>query len=129
MKAKFLWKRIPNDLKSTATQTTSELFNIWSITKLFIERKYPAVFSVVNELKMSSYQWSSDEIKNLLEQLIVVSKERLIDIVNFAYISIKVQDFASLFCVSEEEATKIGFAQKWTLDESKEFLIPKKKDD
>lgn len=127
MKAKFLWKRLPNDLRASATQTKSELFNIWSFTKLFIERKYSETFTLVNELISSSYQWSSDEIKNLIEKLIVVSKERLMDMVNYAYLSIKVQDFAHLLGISNEEAIKIGFEQKWTIDETKTFLVPKKK--
>jgi len=125
MKAKFLWKRLPTALKKNAVDNQTELFQIWSLVQLLVERKYSQAFSCAYQLK--SYQWSSEELGHLARQLVHASRERLFDLLNVAYSSISVKELANLLSSSTDEALKAALAQKWSLDETKEFLVPVKK--
>lgn len=124
MQAKFLWKRMSKTLK---VDSQSELQRIWSLAQLLIQRKHAQAYEFVNQLKKANYQWSSPEIQSLFERLVEMSKEKLFDLINFAYSTINVQELASMLSVSNEEAICIALSRSWTLDESKLFLLPKKK--
>ena len=126
MKAKFLWRRIPSSLKISSVHNQSELHNVWSLSQLLIERKYAQVFALLKQLH--AYQWSSEEIRKLVEELTTLTKMRLIELINLAYMSINVQELANMFGLTTiEEAIKFGLEQKWTLDETKIYLFPLKK--
>ncbi len=124
MKAKFLWKRTPKSFKA---DSQSELQRIWSLAQFLIQRKYNQAFEFVNQLKKVNYTWSDPEIEVLFERLIEISKEKLFDLLNFAYSTINVQELATILSISNEEAIGVAIGRNWTLDESKLFLLPKKK--
>jgi hypothetical protein len=123
MLAKFLWKRIPNGLK---TDTNNELNSIWSIIRPLIQRQYNQAFEIANNYKRSNKTWSSQELAQLLDKLIEISKERLFDLINVAYSSINLQEFAGLLGLSCEEAKKIALSRDWVVDETNTYLLPKK---
>jgi hypothetical protein len=124
MKAKFLWKRIPDILKQ---DPNNELNSLWSLIRFLIQRKYSEAFGLANQYKSSNRTWSSTDLSNLLDNLMEKSKERVLDLVNLAYSSIHVQEFANLFGLSVDDAKKMALVRDWTLDESKTYLLPKKK--
>ena len=124
MKAKFLWKRTPKSFKA---DSQSELQRIWLLAQFLIQRKYNQAFEFANQLKKANYKWSEPEIEILFERLIEISKEKLFELLNFAYSTINVQELATMLNLSAEEAIGIATSRNWTLDESKLFLLPKKK--
>ena len=127
MKARFLWKRLPSTLKTSAIENKSELYHVWSLIQLFIERKYSAAFTLIQQQRAANFQWSTLETRNLVEQLVDVSKKRLLDLISLAYLSINVQEMASLFGVSDTDAINLGLSENWSLDDTKTFLNPLKK--
>jgi hypothetical protein len=124
MKAKFLWKRIP---KSVKTDPQSELHRVWSLTQFLIQRKYAQVFGYINQLRSMNYEWSSPEIGMLIIKLTEITRERLFDLLNYAYLTINVQEMAGFLSTQTEDAINIALSQNWTLDDSKLFLLPQKK--
>lgn len=124
MKAKFLWKRIP---KSVKTDSQSEIHRIWSLTQFLIQRKYAQVFGYMNQLRSMNYEWSSPEIRILINKLTEITRERLFDLLNYAYLTINVHEMAGFLSTQTEDAINIALSQNWTLDDSKLFLLPQKK--
>jgi hypothetical protein len=124
MLAKFLWKRIPNTLKS---DTNNELNSIWLIVRPLIQRQYNQAFEVANNYKRSNKTWSSHELAQLLDILIEISKERLFDLINVAYSSINLQEFADFFGLSCDEAKNIALSREWIMDETNIYLLPKRR--
>lgn len=118
---------MPAALKNPAVENQTELFHLWSLIQHLIERKYSQAFAYANQ-QLKSYQWSSEELGNLIKQLMQTVQERLFDLLSLAYSSISVKELASLLgCVSTDEALKAGLDINWSLDDTKEFLIPVKK--
>jgi hypothetical protein len=124
MKAKFLWKRIP---KSVKTDSQSEIHRIWSLTQFLIQRKYAQVFGYMNQLRSMNYEWSSPEIRILVNKLTEITRERLFDLLNYAYLTINVHEMAGFLSTQTDDAINIALSQNWTLDDSKLFLLPQKK--
>lgn len=127
MKAKLLWKRIPLNVKQ---DTRSELSALWQFSKLFIQRKYAQLFELANQLKSNSnHEWSTSELKSQFERLVEKTQSDLFDLISLAYSSISVRDLSHLFAMSNnpERVVELTNAKGWTLDESRNFLIPKKK--
>ncbi len=113
-----MWKRVPSNLKAS----NSELSKIWSVIQLFIQRNYSLAFERANQLT----SFSNDEIRNLFSYFIENMREKLFNLVQVAYSSIDVREFASLLQLDEEKIIKIALQNEWKLDENRTFLIPKK---
>ncbi len=77
-------------------QQSEELNRIWFIVQLLIQRKYDQAFQVYNQVKASNRPWSSNELSGLMDNLIEISRERVLDLVNLAYSSINIQDLANM---------------------------------
>lgn len=92
MKAKFLWRRIPIEMR----QQSEELNRIWLIVQLLIQRKYEQAFQVYNQVKTNNQRWSSNDLSELMDNLIEISRQRIFDLVNSAYSSINIQDLANM---------------------------------
>jgi len=95
MKAKFLWRRIPLEMR----QQSEELNRVWIIVQLLIQRKYDQAFQVYNQFKENNQVWSSNEFSKLMDYLIEISRQRVMDLVNLAYSSINIQDLANMLGV------------------------------
>lgn len=119
MKAKFLWKRIPKTVRSER----SELSSLWGLIQLLIQQKYSQLFDLANIHK----NWSSSELTTLFASLIEKTRERLFDLISVAYSSIDIREMAAMFGISDEEIVRISLSKGWTLDETRHYLLPKKK--
>lgn len=123
MQAKFLWKRVPPGLKANQ----SELSKLWCLAQCFIQRKYSDAFELANQMKASNHMFTSPELDQLVDSLIEKSKERLFDLIILAYSSISIKDMADLLRMSAEDTVKIALGQAWELDETRMFLMPRKR--
>ena len=121
MKAKFLWKRVPAHLRSSP-----ELLNIWSLVKCLIQRDYIQVFAIGKQLKECD-QFSSPNLKLLVEDLLSNAKTQLLALISEAYSSISVQELANSLGLTGDEVITLGFQHGWALDETCMFLVPNKK--
>ena len=88
-----------------------------------ILRKYKIAFQLSNQY---STQWSSDELRTLINALINKTKDNLFNLIANAYSSISIHEFSNLLNVSNDEAVNVGIRNGWSLDESKAYLLPVK---
>ena len=128
MKAKFLWKRIPSHLKQ---QGQSELNQLWTFSEFLIKRQYSEAFGLINKHQNANkIQFlSNTDLNSLITLLVEKTKERILDLINVAYSSISLNDISSLFSITTDEVLKLALAREWTQDDSKQFLITRRKQD
>lgn len=119
MKAKFLWKRIPKAMRVEG----NELAHLWNLIQLLIQQKYSQLFELSNVHK----KWSNDELTTLFGTLIEKTRERLFDLISVAYSSINIKEMATMFGINDDEIVQICLNKGWTMDETRHYLIPKKK--
>lgn len=108
------------------TDSNSELHHIWSLSQFLLQRKYKHVFDFSIQLKRTNHQWSEPSIEFLFKRVIELSRDRLFELLNFAYSTISVQELANLLSTSTEEAIGLALKQDWTIDASRSLLMPKK---
>jgi COP9 signalosome complex subunit 8 len=128
MKAKFLWKRVPDHFKQSNAeqQELSELNRLWQVAVLLIKRQYAQAFELVNRFKQEKNEFfRSIELNNLLALLVEKIRDRLFDLVNVAYSSIRIDELAKLVGLDCERALAAALKREWVLDETKEYLLPK----
>lgn len=110
--AKFLWKRIPNDLK-----TDEELATIWKIGQSFWKREFTEAYSVI-----SSYEWS-DNHKESSQKLYSILQNRMVELVAKAYSIIKFDALANLLGINDE-ATLLELVnnKQWEVDQENKLV-------
>ncbi|XP_076765328.1 COP9 signalosome subunit 8 [Xylocopa sonorina] len=103
--AKYLWKRIPADLKSGS----AELGQIWVVGQRMWQRDWPAVHVALNA------DWSED-VSNIMAALKDNVRERAITLISKAYSSLGLTVFASMTGLALEEARRVAIERGWTVD-------------
>ncbi|CAK9827341.1 COP9 signalosome complex subunit 8 [Anthophora retusa] len=103
--AKYLWKRIPADLKSGS----AELGQIWVVGQRMWQRDWPAVHVALNA------DWSKD-VSDIMAALKENVRERAISLITKAYSSLRLTVFASMTGLSLEEACRVAIERGWTVE-------------
>jgi COP9 signalosome complex subunit 8 len=129
IKAKFLWKRLPAQLKQNRTAEESELVRLWNIAVLIIKRHHVQIFGLVNRYRIGNglQFFSSQELNDLLCLLVEKTRDRLFELVTFAYTSISVDELAQLVGLSNEEVIRDSLKREWCMDDTKSYLLPRAK--
>jgi len=109
--AKFLWKRIPAEMK-----TSEELAAIWRVGQKLWLKDMPGFYAEVR-----SFPWSAATAP-VVNQLIEFQRESNIRLIGIAYSSIQPLDVAKLLGVSVEEAETLVLSRGWTKSEG--MIIP-----
>ncbi|XP_050419353.2 COP9 signalosome complex subunit 8 [Patella vulgata] len=113
--AKFLWKRIPQNIKTSNT----ELNQIWAVGQKMWQRDYPGVYETLK------YDWS-DRIKPIMNSLTESIRQGAFRLVSLAYSSINSEEFASFVGMPVSEAVQAAVAKGWIEDAQNKILTPKK---
>ncbi|KAK7111561.1 COP9 signalosome complex subunit 8-like [Littorina saxatilis] len=113
--SKFLWKRIPNNIK----QGNPELSLIWVVGQHMWKRDYPSIYESLRK------DWS-DSVKPIMNALNESMRRRAMNLVRKAYASINVDDFAVFMGMPVAEAKQAAIVEGWSLDPQSKFLTPKK---
>lgn len=103
--AKYLWKRIPADLKSG----NRELGQIWMVGQRMWQRDWPAVHVALNA------EWSED-VSDIMAALKDNVRERAIILISRAYSSLGLTVFASMTGLTLEEARRVAIERGWVVD-------------
>ncbi|XP_033182812.1 COP9 signalosome subunit 8 [Bombus vancouverensis nearcticus] len=103
--AKYLWKRIPADLKSG----NRELGQIWVVGQRMWQRDWPAVHVALNA------EWSED-VSDIMAALKDNVRERAIILISRAYSSLGLTVFASMTGLTLEEARRVAIERGWVVD-------------
>lgn len=111
--AKFLWKRIPQDIK----KANEELSTIWLVGKLMWKKNYSEIHSVIS----SNPSWPN-HLKNIMNLISESIRERSIALINKAYSIISVADVANLLNLSKEETLRLAPKYNWVCDEEQTFF-------
>ncbi|KZC07140.1 COP9 signalosome complex subunit 8, partial [Dufourea novaeangliae] len=103
--AKYLWKRIPVDVKTGCT----ELKQIWMVGQRMWQRDWAAVHVALNA------EWSED-VSDIMAALKDNVRERAIKLISKAYSSLGLTVFASMTGLTLEEARQAAVGKGWTID-------------
>lgn len=102
--AKFLWRRIPEAIKSDP-----ELHNVWSVGHALWTKQYVQVYELID------YNWS-----DLLQPIMVAIKHRIqedmLKLINVLFENLKLDKFQMLMGVDQEQAKTIVESIGWTCE-------------
>lgn len=108
--AKFLWRRVPEPIK-----TNPELQKVWLIGKALWTKHYTQAYELIN------CQWS-----DVLEPIMMAIKHRIqqdtLKFISMHYENIQFNKFQTLMGVNKEQAEKIVEREGWTFANG--YIIP-----
>lgn len=117
--AKFLWKRIPGQIKSE----NDELSIIWLVGKLMWKRNYSEIYGVIN----SCPTWPN-HLKNIMNLILESTRQRAKSLISRAYSTITLTDASKMLGLSNEETLKFAKQSNWLYEETSGFLSITKTD-
>ncbi|KAK3735783.1 hypothetical protein RRG08_036831 [Elysia crispata] len=113
--AKFLWKRIPQNVK----QGCAELSNIWSIGQKMWLKDYTGTYEALQR------DWS-DDVKGIMTSLQDSVRDRALRLVRLAYSSIGAEDFATFVGMPVDKAIQAAQSEGWEVDLQSRIITPLK---
>ncbi|EZA55287.1 COP9 signalosome complex subunit [Ooceraea biroi] len=102
--AKFLWKRIPSDIKAVH----EELGRIWLVAQRMWQRDWPAVHVALNT------EWS-DDVKEIMVSLKCKVRERVMKLISKAYSLLNLTSMATISGLSLDEARQAAIDMRWNI--------------
>ncbi|XP_011880896.1 PREDICTED: COP9 signalosome complex subunit 8 isoform X1 [Vollenhovia emeryi] len=114
--AKYLWKRIPPDVKAA----NEELTRVWTVGQCMWQRNWPAVHAALN------VEWSED-IKDDMAALKDNVRERVMRLISKAYSSLNLTTMATMSGMSLDEARRAAIDRGWHVDDT--IVQPRKQVD
>lgn len=115
--AKFLWKRIPDEVK----EENGELSIIWTVGKMMWKKNYAEIYRVIN----SCPTWPN-HLKNIMNLIFESTRERVTNLILRAYSSISIADASRLLGLSLEDTLSLANKLNWTYEEQTGYLLIKK---
>ncbi|XP_056634453.1 COP9 signalosome complex subunit 8 [Diorhabda carinulata] len=114
--AKFLWKRIPNSVKTS----TPELANIWAVGKSMWKRDFPAIYQALN------VTWS-DTVADIMKQVKEVVRARAVDLISQAYSSITLDTVSAMTGLPPDICIPACAEKGWTYEADSKIIHPVRK--
>jgi len=111
--ARFLWKRIPTEIKAALP----EFANIWRIGQSMWKREYNNIYAALSINWPPAYQVLATK---LLDQF----RQRTFALLSRAYTSIRVNDAAVILGLSPADAIKATTQKGWQLEQATNTLKP-----
>lgn len=113
--AKFLWKRIPEDVKMNA----NELQKIWNVGCKMWLKDYSGIYVALRQ------DWSV-KIQPIMGMLQSDVQDHLFELVQKAYTSIHVDNFSVFVGMDAENALQVARDHNWQYDSATKMLSPVK---
>lgn len=114
--AKFLWKRIPEDVKKG--DSGSEISKIWNIGQSLWKKDHSATFEA---LKTSEWSEHTSELMAIVTES---TRQRYINLVESTYSSICIGDFSKFVGLSESDAQQLASQQVgWSIDADQKYIL------
>ncbi|XP_071150680.1 COP9 signalosome complex subunit 8-like [Mytilus edulis] len=113
--AKFVWKRIPVQIKTS----TPELTNVWAVGQKIWQRDFPGIYEAFTK------EWS-EALKPVMDALLAATRKRAFNLVAQAYDSINVDDLAAFVGMPSSEAAQAVQKEGWDADPQTRFITPRK---
>lgn len=131
--AKYLWKRIPTNVKTSST----ELGSIWAVGQNMWKRDFPAIYKALNAVT-----WS-DTVAEIMKKLhgtyrfiycacllywkfcfVEKVRSRAVDLISQAYSSITLEMVAAMTGLSVEAAGTACVEHGWTIEADTHMVHP-----
>jgi COP9 signalosome complex subunit 8 len=111
--AKFLWKRIPQSVKTA----TPELTQIWQVGQKMWVKDFAGTYEALNK------EWS-ETVKPFMDAVRDSHRQRSYKLVSLAYSSISSTDFATTVGLPVNDAIEAAKAQGWQYDSTTNYITP-----
>ncbi|KAG1710056.1 hypothetical protein DVH05_017064 [Phytophthora capsici] len=113
--ARFLWKRIPSEVK----QTHEELRNVWEVGKALWQRNLAAAYVAMD------YDWSPS-LQGLVETLKTSTRENAAELLSMAYSTVSINDVALALGFSRhEDVQQYCSSLGWEVSIADQLVLPK----
>lgn len=103
--AKFLWKRIPQNVMSSSP----EIVAIWAIGQKLWKKDLPGTYEA-----LAAYSWT-EPVSNIIRALEENVRERTLNLIGRSYSSIKIDKLISMIGLSREATLQVCQDRRWTL--------------
>nr|CAB3232937.1 COP9 signalosome complex subunit 8-like [Phallusia mammillata] len=114
--AKFLWKRIPADVKSDS----AELKAVWEVGKNAWQQNFAGVHTALD-----SYDWS-EQCRPVMSQHKENLRENCLNMIAGSYTSVKITYLAQILGLDKSTALELVKNRGWEYSEEKEIVKPMK---
>lgn len=115
--AKFLWKRIPSNVKSD----NEDLRTIWDIAVNLTRRTPSAIYFLIRERDWPPH------VKTIMSRIADRVREQQVALISSAYSDIRMEDLTRLTGFeSEEETLKLVTELGWSVDTASKTVMPRK---
>ncbi|XP_038211630.1 COP9 signalosome complex subunit 8 [Zerene cesonia] len=105
--AKFLWKRIPQNI----TSSNPELVAIWTVGQKMWKKDLPRTYQA-----LAAYHWV-EPVATIMRALEEKVRERAFNLIGRSYSSISIETVVSMTGLSKEAVLQICRDRKWELNE------------
>ncbi|KAM3964633.1 COP9 signalosome subunit 8 isoform 1-T1 [Aphomia sociella] len=112
--AKFLWKRIPQNI----TSSNPEIAAIWAISQMLWKKDLPGTYQA-----LAAYDWT-EPVANIIRSLEEKVRERAFNLIGRSYGSISIDTVVAMTGLSKEAVIQISRDRKWTLDQDNVTVHP-----
>lgn len=117
--AKFLWKRLPKDIK----ESDRELGIIWTVGKHMWKRNYSEIYGVIN----SCPNWPN-HLKKIMNLILELTRQRATALIMKSYSSITLDNACALLGLSRDETLELAAKLNWTYDRDSQYIMIDKSD-
>ncbi|XP_012229885.1 COP9 signalosome complex subunit 8 [Linepithema humile] len=110
--AKYLWKRIPADLKAE----NEELKRIWTVGQHMWQRNWPEMHAALN------IEWTID-VRDIMAALKDKIRERIMRLISKAYSSLNLSAMATMTGMSLADARQAAIDKGWNVEDTLDAAI------
>lgn len=111
--AKFLWKRIPANVKTSYP----EVALIWAVGQRMWQRDFPGIYESLRK------DWS-ESVKPIMDAIRDATRNRAFELVVRAYSCISADDFAAFMGLKANEAVDAALSKGWKYDSATKMFAP-----
>lgn len=111
--AKFLWKRIPQEIKDA----NEELSIIWHVGKSMWRKDYAEIYGVIK----SCPSWPN-HLKNIMNLILDSTRRRAEKLIMRAYSTVHIAQASKLLGLTPDETCQWVAQQNWTFDNATGFI-------
>ncbi|XP_050670237.1 COP9 signalosome complex subunit 8 [Leptidea sinapis] len=105
--AKFLWKRIPQNI----TSSNPEISAIWAVGQKLWKKDLPRMYQA-----LAAYHWV-EPVATIMRALEERARERALNLIGKSYSSISIESVLAVTGLSKEAVLQICRERKWELDD------------
>uniref|UniRef100_A0A6M2DJN8 COP9 signalosome complex subunit 8 n=1 Tax=Xenopsylla cheopis TaxID=163159 RepID=A0A6M2DJN8_XENCH len=113
--AKFLWQRIPEQVKSE----NPELASIWAVGKCIWLRDYKGIYQALKKT------WS-EHVSDIMKKVEEMIRTRAINLITQAYSCVSLETVAEMTGLSDEQVIATCMEKGWDVDNTTRMVTPKK---